>query len=353
MKYLLVDAANLFFRIRHTAHRGASLDDKLGLSMHTLFTSISKSVRLFNVDHVMFALEGRSWRKDVYAPYKKPRAEQKQARTEEEQEEDELYWETFNEVTKYLKEHTNCTVLREPNAEADDLIAQWIFVHPEDEHVILSSDTDFYQLLTDKVSQYNGITKEHITVNGVWNDNGTPVIDKKTQAQKVIGDPEWLLFEKCIRGDSSDNIFSAYPGVRKKGSKNKVGLLEAFADKEKKGFAWNNLMLQRWSDQDEQEHRVLDDYERNKKLIDLTQAPKEIEEAIMDEIENTTSVDAVTREPTNKVSFHFMKFCGRHDLPRLAEHPQDTVRWIVKPYPGTVEDLRKNRSWTKLKQKQL
>ena len=30
----------------------------------------------------------------------------------------------------------------------------------------------------------------------------------------------YLLFEKCIRGDTSDNVFSAYPGVRKKGTKN-------------------------------------------------------------------------------------------------------------------------------------
>ena len=46
----------------------------------------------------------------------------------------------------------------------------------------------------------------------------------------MLGDPEWLLFEKCMRGDTSDNVFSAYPGVRKKGTKNKVGLLKHIAD---------------------------------------------------------------------------------------------------------------------------
>jgi 5'-3' exonuclease len=352
MKYLLVDAANLFFRVRHTAHRGASLDDKLGLSMHILFVSISKAVKQFGVDHVMFAHEGRSWRRDIYDPYKKPRAEARQARTETEQEEDELYWETFNDMTKYLQEHSNCTVLREPNAEADDLIAMWIFLHPEDEHIILSSDTDFYQLLNETVTQYNGITKEYITTEGVFNDNGTPVIDKKTQEPKQIGDPEWLLFEKCMRGDTSDNIFSAYPGVRKKGSKNKTGLLEAFEDRNKKGYAWNNLMLQRWMDHEEKEHRVMDDYERNRKLIDLTLIPAQIEEAIIDEMENTISADIYKRVPANQVSFQFMKFCGRHDLQRLAEHPEDTVRWIVKPYPKDVTHFKETRTWRKLKQKQ-
>ena len=33
-----------------------------------------------------------------------------------------------------------------------------------------------------------------------------------------------------MRGDSTDNVFSAYPGVRTKGTRNKVGLQEAFED---------------------------------------------------------------------------------------------------------------------------
>ena len=66
-----------------------------------------------------------------------------------------------------------------------------------------------------------------------------------------------------MRGDTSDNVFSAYPSVRKKGTRNKVGLLEAFADKNTKGYNWNNPMLQRWVDLNGKEHHVLDDYNRN------------------------------------------------------------------------------------------
>ena len=32
------------------------------------------------------------------------------------------------------------------------------------------------------------------------------VMDKKTGEQKQIGDPKFLLFEKCMRGDTSDNV---------------------------------------------------------------------------------------------------------------------------------------------------
>ena len=104
----------------------------------------------------------------------------------------------------------------------------------------------------------------------------------------MLGDPEWLLFEKCMRGDSSDNVFSAYPGVRKKGTKNKVGLLEAFEDRKSKGYAWNNMMLQRWTDHNGAEHRVLDDYNRNKELIDLTAMPDEIKDRVDLAIIDTT-----------------------------------------------------------------
>ena len=46
-----------------------------------------------------------------------------------------------------------------------------------------------------------------------------------------------------MRGDTSDNVFSAYPGVRKKGTRNKVGLLEAFTDKNTKGYNWLGKLI--------------------------------------------------------------------------------------------------------------
>ena len=112
--------------------------------------------------------------------------------------------------------------------------------------------------------------EHHITYEGIFDKKGKRVLDTKTKEPKAIPDPQWLLFEKCIRGDSSDNVFSAYPKVRK----NK--LEEAFKDRQNKGFAWNNLMLQRWVDHNGEEHRVLEDYERNRRLIDLTQQPDDI-----------------------------------------------------------------------------
>ena len=86
-----------------------------------------------------------------------------------------------------MSKKTNCSVLQHPECEADDFIARFIQNHPDQKHVIVSSDSDFYQLLNKNVSQYNGIMNQHITVDGVFNDRGKPVIDKKTGEQKQIG----------------------------------------------------------------------------------------------------------------------------------------------------------------------
>lgn len=326
MTYILVDSLNMFYRARHVV-RGDDIETKIGMAYHIMFSAINKAWRDFGGSHVVFCFEGRSWRKDYYEPYKRNRKEARDALTPREQEEDQRYFEAFDELKTFIEKRTNCTVLQHPTCEADDFIARWIQNHPNDEHVIISSDSDFYQLLTPKVSQYNGITNQHIRLDGVYNDKGKPVVDKKTKEQKVVGDPEWLLFEKCVRGDTSDNIFSAYPGARVKGTKNKVGLQEAFADRNGKGFDWNNFMLQKWTDHEGVEHRVLDDYHRNRSLIDLTAQPEEIKR-VLDEI-ITIQVQKV---PVSQVGIHFLKLCGKWDLQRVSENAEAHAEYLNAAY---------------------
>lgn len=343
MKYILVDTLNTFFRAKHAISARADAFTKVGFSLHVLLASINKVVKKFDVDHVVFFMEGRSWRKDIYEPYKANRTLAKLKKTDDEIAEDDLYWEVFDEFAKYIESNTNCSILRHPQAEADDLIARWIALHPEDDHVILSSDTDFVQLLNSHVVQYNGITSHLISLDGVYNDKGeslefTVKSDSKLKIGKAKADfiPEpnwnrWSFFLKCIRGDTSDNIFSAYPGVRIKGTKNKIGLTEAFADKEKQGYAWNNLMLQRWEDHHDQEHKVLDDYHRNVKLIDLTAQPDELKQDFDDLI-----CSDLHHKDVGQVGIKFLKFCGKHELNKLSEQADSYSGWLNKKYKGVL-----------------
>ena len=327
MKYLLVDTANTFFRARHAAHRQSDTWTRLGFVMHVTLAGLNKVWRDQKGEHIVFCLEGRSWRKDFYDPYKKNRAVARASLTEAEQEEDKCFWEAFDEFKNFVTEKTNCTVLQHNRLEADDLIAGWIQSHPDDEHIIVSSDTDFYQLLSDNVKQYNGISDELHTLDGIIDKKGKRVIDKKTKEPKVIPDPEWILFEKCMRGDATDNVFSAYPGVRKKGSKNKVGLLEAYADRNSKGYNWNNIMLQRWVDHNDVEHRVLDDYERNVILVDLSAQPNDVKEIIA----TTIAENSVTKE-VSQIGTKFLKFCGKYELTRLSENAQQFAEILSSEY---------------------
>jgi len=326
MTYILVDTANTFFRARHVIRGDA--DTKLGMAFHITLNSIKKAWQDFNGSHVVFCLEGRSWREDYYEPYKRNRQETRDAMTESQAEEDKLFWEAFDHFKEFVTDKTNCTVLHHPQLEADDLIAGWVQNHPNDKHVIISTDGDFAQLVAPNVKQYNGVTNTVITHEGYFTDKGKPVIDKKTGEPKPAPNPEWQLFEKCMRGDTSDNVFSAYPGVRKKGTKNKVGLLEAFADKGTKGYNWNNLMLQRWVDHNGEEHRVLEDYNRNVVLCDLSAQPAEIREII-----NTVITQNKTKN-ISQVGLRLMKFCATWDLQRVSENAQLYAEPLQARYMG-------------------
>ena len=322
MTYILVDTANTFFRARHVVRGDA--DIKLGMALHITFNSIKKAWNDFGGTHVVFCLEGRSWRKDFYKPYKANRAETRAAMTVKEQEEDKLFWETFDAFKEFVETKTNCTVLQHKQLEADDLIAGFIQMHPDDDHVIISTDSDFHQLIAPNVKQYNGVADTLTTHKGVFDKKGKSVIDKKTKEAVPAPNPQWILFEKCMRGDSSDNVFSAYPGVRTKGTKNKVGLTEAYEDKGKKGWAWNNVMLQRWTDHEGAEHRVLDDYNRNVILVDLTAQPEDIRQII------TTTIEEKIQEPKNisQVGIRLLKFCQLYDMKRMM----DSIESFAHPF---------------------
>lgn len=326
--FILVDLANVFFRARHVM-RG-TVEEKLGLSIHTVLSSIRKAWRDFDGDHVVFCLEGRSWRKDIYEPYKRQRAEARAALNPKEQEDEKLFWETFDEFKNFVSTKTNSTVLHNEQLEADDLIAGWIQTHNDDKHIIISTDGDFVQLIAPNVKQYNGVMGITITHEGYFDEKGKPVLDKKTKQPKQKPEPEWLLFEKCMRGDTSDNIFSAYPGVREKGTKNKVGLREAYSDRSSKGWAWNNMMLQRWIDHNGNEHRVLDDYNRNKLLMDLTAQPENIRHKIIETINN----EIAKNKNISQVGTRLMKFCSEYDLQKITEQIQSYAEPLNSRYSG-------------------
>jgi hypothetical protein len=93
-------------------------------------------------------------------------------------------------------------------------------------------------------------------------------------------------------------------------------------------------MLQRWSDHDGVEHRVKDDYERNRTLIDLNAQPDDIKAKVDEAIRNS-----VRTATTPQVGVHFMKFCGKYELTKISEQAEAYAKWLNSPYTGELVKL--------------
>ncbi|CAM6054520.1 unnamed protein product [Sphagnum tenellum] len=235
--------------------------------------------------------------------------------------------------------------------EGDDFVARWVQVHPNDEHIIVSGDSDFVQLLAPNVSIFDGVQERILTINGVINAKGEVMEFLIAPASGKIkvgivnpdfdAEPEWwkkALFVKLIRGDASDGIFSAYPGVRYKGSAKREGIEEAWADRFERGYHWNNFFQQEWDKLIGTEHetgeplikrvRVLDEYRINESLIDLTAQPQMIKDTLDQAI-----AEAITKPVVSSVGIHFIKFCGVNDLPALAKESADHAVYLNQGYP--------------------
>jgi hypothetical protein len=373
-RFAVIDVANLFFRCQF-ATKGDAFT-KAGMALHIVFRSLRKLHREMAVDHMVFCVEGKSWRYAIYPQYKAKRKLDRLAKPAKEKEEDEVFLETLDQFTNYLAEKTRCTVLQSQGVEGDDFVARFIQNHPDDDHIILSGDSDFVQLLAPNVRIYDAVQERILSVDGVRNLKGEEMVfhinpsdgkikvtgtiaeakakhDKEQKAKaKLIGseivpfeftpEPDWhkkALFVKCVRGDTGDGIFSAFPGVRYAGSSKKTGIREAWEDRNAGGYNWNNFMLQRWqkllgTDGDGnkivKEVLVLDEFKFNESLIDLTKQPDEIKQ-LMDVV----IAQAVEKEPVGNVGIHFMRFCAQNSLPNLSKEATDHAAYLNAAYPKT------------------
>ena len=90
------------------------------------------------------------------------------------------------------------------------------------------------------------------------------------------------------------------------------------------------MMLQKWIDHEGVEHRVLDDYNRNKLLCDLRAQPEEIKAEIL------STIDKAIAEQKNipQVGIRLLKFCAEYDLQKVSEQVQSyaeplNARYVV------------------------
>ena len=87
-------------------------------------------------------------------------------------------------------------------------------------------------------------------------------------------------------------------------------------------------MLQRWTDHNGVEHKVLDDYYRNVQLVDLSAQPDNIKIMIAESIAENSVVKDIPQIGTK-----FLKFCGKYELNRISDNVQNYVDFLTASYP--------------------
>lgn len=289
--YILFDITNLLYR---TFYVQTGEDDRTlaGLATHMALTMLNKYYKTYKPRKgVVMAFDRSSWRKLYTAselcvskrPYK---GDRRQEMTQSQQAKYNLFLNHLNDFENLIIEHTTIITLFADLLEADDLIAGFVQAHPEDEIVLISTDTDMLQLLV------------HPLLTIVSPNTGEPV-----DLKEYDNNADYYLFMKCIRGDSTDNIQSAYPRV--KATKIKA----AYDDP----YALVQLLKETWVNEKGETMSVEELYEENRLLIDLRCQPDNIRNRIDDTI--TTAMGT-----KKKFSyFHLMKFIGKYELHKIGD----------------------------------
>ena len=252
---------------------------------------ILNSIRMYNKKHrdeygqVVICADGmNTWRKEFFPEYK---AHRKKNREESDQDWNEIF-RILHTVRDEIRDYLPYKVVHMEGVEADDIIGTLTMQTQEfgmDEPVmIISSDKDFIQLQKYKnVKQWSPIQKKFVT-------------DKN---------PRTYLFNHIMRGDSGDgvpNVLSADDTFISENSQ--TPLRQTRID----NWLENSDNLR--DNMDEDTYR---NYQRNKKLIDLTDIPENIQESIIN------NFNGQSKTPNMKVLNYLIKKRCNHLIEVVEE----------------------------------
>ena len=204
-KIVLVDGNNLLFRSYYaTAYTGNIMRNKEGFPTNGLYgfvNMINKIISEEKPEYMMVAFDiGKTFRHEKYERYKDGRKETP--------EDLKLQF----PVAKKILTAMGIKYLECAGYEADDIIGTvslWCEKDPEYEALIVSSDKDLLQLISDETVVKLLKTKDYI------------MMDKNTFRETYGFDSIKMIDLKALMGDASDNI----PGVKGIGEKGAIKLL--------------------------------------------------------------------------------------------------------------------------------
>ena len=208
-KVVLIDGNNLIYRSYYaTAYSGSLMHNSKGFPTNALYGLINMLNKIITEEqptHIMIAFDkGKTFRHDKYKVYKAGRSE------------------TPDDLKKQFKvayELSTSMGIKHyeiDNYEADDIIgtfANFIDNLPDTTGLIVSSDKDLLQLISDKVTVKLLKSNDYIMMD-------------KAKFYEIYGikDPKKMIDLKSLMGDASDNI----PGVKGIGEKTAISLIQKY-----------------------------------------------------------------------------------------------------------------------------
>jgi 5'-3' exonuclease len=192
------------------------------------------------------------WRLNIYSKYKATRDNYENKESFNPGHFFKMVYSTNLFETTLQNEGYSSTTLFNDCLEADDCLAicsRYIYENTQSNVYIITSDTDYMQLINDRTKLFN---LKYKPVNTEKNSLGKPSVD--------------LLF-KILTGDKSDNIPSTF---KKCGKKTALKYC-------------NNVELLK---QDLEKKNAYEQYKLNRRLIDFREIPQELQNNIITQIKN-------------------------------------------------------------------
>jgi 5'-3' exonuclease len=302
MKNILVlDMMNILYRAFMVIDDS---DDVISsrLALHKTLVTTYQYFKQHKPHKIFMCFDRRSWRKDYTSSEDcVSKWDYKGTRRKDMTESQKRRFVTFMEHTTMfedlMREHTSIVSLGIEGLEADDLVAGIIqLIHDSDV-------TDLKQYVDFKI---NVISTDKDFIQTIRYPN-VSLVDPFSQKERTLdewgGDPDLFLFEKCLRGDSGDNVMSAYPRIRK------TRIIKAYNDP----FERANVMQTVVKNKEGKEFKVGDIFKENQLLVDLRYQPEDIRKKM------NAHILEVHSKPGKYSYFDFLKFCKKNELKKIFE----------------------------------
>lgn len=259
-----------------------------------------------NINEIVLAVDSNKyWRTAFYSPYKYKRSAQR----EKSEIDWDLFYEKYNEFQTDLKENLPFKLLKIPFCEGDDIIGVLCLNTPKDHKWnIISVDSDFLQLSSDRVEIYNPLKKS------------------------IVSHPntEFFIQNLCLTGQGKDNIYNVttpvdwpkglrLPGFGEKAAEKAFIMgLDKFLNQSKK---YEKKIINENDESVEYKSTVnfKERYEQNRILIDFKKIPEEIVRVVLNNYNNYKYPNA------EKIIPFFQKYNWRDFMENITKTEQNLM----------------------------